>query len=213
VIKVWGRKTSSNVQAVMWCLGELGLDWERIDLGHRYGGTDTPEFTAMNPNRTVPMVQDGALPALWETGAVLRYLAQAYGNDAFWPQNLAERTEVDRWAEWSKINIALGFTTPVFWQVVRTAPADQDQSAIQKAVAALEQRLSIADAQLSRNFHLAGDAFTLADIQFGHILYRYYDIAIARRPLPHLRRYYERLCHRSAYRNHVMLSYEELRVT
>ncbi|MDN7205480.1 glutathione S-transferase, partial [Klebsiella pneumoniae] len=123
MLTIWGRKTSSNVQALMWCVGELGLDYLRFDVGHRYGGTDSEAFYQLNPNRTVPVLQDDENPPLWETGAILRYLASRYADDAFWPGELLARTEVDRWAEWSKQNIALGFTTPVFWRVVRTPAA------------------------------------------------------------------------------------------
>ncbi len=60
--------------------------------------------------------------------------------------------------------------------------------------------------------YLAEDAFTLADIQFGHVLYRYFNIAIERPGHPALRRYYDRLTERPAFQGHVMVSYEELRV-
>ena len=76
MLTVWGRRTSSNVQAVMWCIGELDLDFERIDVGHRFGGNDTEQFLAMSPNGLVPVVRDGDGPALWESGAILRYLAR-----------------------------------------------------------------------------------------------------------------------------------------
>ena len=64
MLTVWGRKTSSNVQAVMWCIGELGLEYKRHDIGHRFGGNDSEEFLALNPNGTVPVLQDGDHPAL-----------------------------------------------------------------------------------------------------------------------------------------------------
>jgi glutathione S-transferase len=123
MLTVWGRKTSSNVQALMWCIGELGLRFSRHDIGHKYGGQDTPEFLAMNPNGTVPVLKDRDGEPLWETGAILRYLSNRYGGAPFWPQGLEDRTHVDKWAEWSKINIALNFTAPIFWRVVRTAPS------------------------------------------------------------------------------------------
>jgi glutathione S-transferase len=44
MLRVWGRKTSSNVQALMWCIGELKLTFQRYNVGHKYGGTDTDEF-------------------------------------------------------------------------------------------------------------------------------------------------------------------------
>jgi len=65
MLTVWGRKSSSNVQALMWCIGELGLAYERIDAGFKYGVNDTVEFLAMNPNGTVPVLRedDGEPPA------------------------------------------------------------------------------------------------------------------------------------------------------
>jgi glutathione S-transferase len=212
MLKVWGRKTSSNVQALMWCIGELELKYERYDAGHVYGGTDTPEFKAMNPNQTIPVMQDGTDAPLWETGAILRYLANRYANDAFWPTELLAQSNVDKWAEWSKLNIALNFTTPIFWRVVRTAPKDQDYAAIQNAVKLLENNLLIADQQLATSEYIAGNNFTLADIQFGHVLFRYFDIEIERATFPALKAYYDRLVNRPAYRTHVMISYDELRI-
>lgn len=196
----------------MWCIAELKLEYQRDDIGHRYGGTDTEEFCALNPNQTVPVLQDGQNPPLWETGCILRYLANRYANDDFWPKDLLARTEVDRWAEWSKINIALGFTAPVFWRVVRTAKKDRDPEAIRNAVISLENKLKIAERQFSQQNFLVGQKFTLADIQFGHILFRYFDIDIERANLPALADYYERLKQRPAFKEHVMVSYDGLRV-
>jgi len=212
MLTVWGRKSSSNVQALMWCIGELSLPYRRHDAGHHYGGTDTPAFLAMNPNGTVPVLRDGDGEALWETGAILRYLAASYGQAPFWPADGLARARIDKWAEWSKINVTLNFTVPIFWRVIRTAPADQDQVAIGRAVANLDSILDIAEVQLSRNAFLTGDDFTLADIHFGHVLFRYFDIPITRQDHPALRRYYSVLTTRPAFREHVMVSYEELRV-
>ena len=212
MLKVWGRKSSSNVQAVMWCIGELGLACERVDAGFTYGVVNTPAYREMNPNGTVPTVQDGDQAPLWESGAVLRYLASAYGPDDFWPKDPHARANVDRWAEWAKLNVAIKFTAPIFWAVVRTAPSKQDPAAIAQAVATLDQYLAIADGRLAQHAHLVGEHFTLADIQFGHCLYRYYDVAVERPSHPALEAYYQRLTERPAYREHVMVSYEELRV-
>jgi len=212
MLTVWGRKSSSNVQALMWCIGELGLAYERIDAGFKYGVNDTAEFLAMNPNGTVPVLREDDGEPLWETGAIIRYLAAQHGDEAFWPDDARRRAQIDKWAEWAKLNITLNFTGPVFWRVVRTAPALRDQQAIAAALTALGAKLDIAERQLERHRFLAGDDLTLADIQFGHVLYRYFDIDIPRPSLPRLERYYENLTERPAFREHVMVSYEELRV-
>ena len=210
MLTIWGRTDSSNVQALMWCVAELGLPHRRIDAGHRFGGTDTPEFLAMNPNGTVPVLQDGDAPPLWEAGAILRYLAGRYRPESFWPADPVARADVDRWAEWAKINIALGFTGPVFWPVWRF-PESRDPVALERALSALDAKLRIAEDRLSRHPFLVGDTLTLADIQFGHILYRYFTIDIARPALPALASYCARLTERPAYRQHVMVSFEALR--
>ena len=114
MIEIWGRASSSNVQALMWGVEELGLKCVRYDVGFIYGGNDTPEFLEMNPNGTVPVLKDGDIAPIWETGAILRYLSEKYGDDEFWPKDIAARSQVDQWAEWAKINIALNFTKPIF---------------------------------------------------------------------------------------------------
>ena len=188
MLTVWGRSSSSNVQALMWCLAELDLLVQRHNIGGRFGGTNSTQFTALNPNQTIPVLQDGTGPPIWETGAILRYLCCKYAKPPFWPTEIEHQSQVDQWAEWAKINIALSFTGPVFWRVIRTAAADHNQPAIRAAVTALEHKLAIAEAQLGRNKFLAGNSFCLADVQFGHILYRYYDIEITRKALPNLAR-------------------------
>ena len=213
MLRIWGRADSSNVQAVMWGVGELGLDYERLDIGNRFGGNDTPEFIALNPNRTVPVLQDDDGLVIWESAAILRHLARKYGVPPFWPETLAEKARVDQWAEWAKVNIAGGFTVPVFWRVVRTAPSKQDPAAIAAALKYLGRFLDIAEQQLARHDYLAGEEFTLADIMIGHVLYRYFDIGIERPDRRHLAHYYRRLTERPAFREHVMVSYEALRVS
>ncbi|MGB9097156.1 glutathione S-transferase family protein [Erwinia sp.] len=212
MLKVWGRKTSSNVQAVMWCIAELGLPYQRVDIGHRYGGNDTADFLAMNPNGTVPVIRDGEGEPLWETGAILRYLAGRYADGPFWPEDPEQRAGVDKWAEWAKITVAHSFTAPLFWRVVRTAEKDRDYPAIEAALSVLNTTLKIAEAQLGKHLFLAGNQLTLADIQFGHLLFRYFEIEIARSSFPAIEAYYQRLQQRPAFVEHVMVSYEELRV-
>ena len=213
MITVWGRATSSNVQCVMWCIAELGLECERIDAGLTYGVTKTPDYLAMNPNSTIPTLRDGDNQPLWESGAIIRYLSNAYGSDPFWPSDFLKRTDVDRWAEWSKVSVQMSFSGPIFWKVIRTPAAEQDHKQIKAAIDHFESVLSIADARLANHQYLVDDTFTSADIVFGHILFRYFDLDIERTELPHLRRYYDDLVSRPLYQQHVMVNYDSLRAT
>ena len=211
-ITIYGRVTSSNVQAVMWGAAELGIAVNRLDYGHSFGGTDTPEFLTMNPFGRVPVLKDGDL-TVFESCAILRYLSERYGDGgAFWPGNPARRATVDQWAEWGKVTLALSFTVPIFWSVVRTSAKDRDAAALARAIDAFHDHLRYLEAQLHDRSYVMGEELTLADIVIGHVLYRYFDIRIDRADLPNVSEYYKRLTDRAAYREHVMVSYDVLRV-
>ena len=170
MLTIWGRKTSSNVQAVMWCIGELGLKYQRHDVGDSYGGNDTAEFKAMNPNGLIPVLRDGHDDPLFESGAILRYLGARYGEAPFWPKDPTERAPIDKWAEWVKVNVTTSFTWPIFRQLVRCKPETRDAALTAKALDRLGTLLAIAETRIAEHGYLAGRAFTLADIQLGHLL-------------------------------------------
>ena len=210
MITVYGRATSSNVQAVLWGLAELGLDFEQLDYGHVYGGLDSPEFRAMTPHGLVPVLRDGD-NVIWESCAILRYLGGRYGGAPFWPEDAAARARVDMWAEWGKTSFCTDFAAPIFWLRVRTSAKDRDKAALARGIAAFEARLDVLQAQLAQHDFVVSDEFTLADIVIGHVLFRWFDMAIERKGRPVVQAYYQRLCERPAYRDHVMVSYDMLR--
>ena len=208
---IHGRATSSNVQPVVWLAAELGLDFERRDVGGSFGGTDTDAYRAMNPMGLVPAIEDDAVK-MFESQAILRYLGARYGEDTLWPADPAKRAVPDTWMEWTKTTIAPNVIYKIFWQLVRTAKADRDHAMLNAGIEAAKTLMPIADARLARHEWLAGEAMTLADFSFGTTLYRYFTLDFERADLPHLRAYYDRLCARPAYAEHAMVSYEPLRV-
>ena len=215
MITVYGRADSSNVQTVMWGLGELGLTAapgvRRLDYGHRFGGNDQPEFLAMNPHGRVPVLQDGSL-ILWESCAILRYLAARYGDGgAFWPADPAARARIDMWAEWGKGTLVAAFSQPIFWARYRTPAARRDVAALTAALARFEGLLDLLEAQIGDAPWLCGPEFTLADIAAGHIFYRWFTLDVPRRPRPGVEGWYARLAARPAFADHVMIPYEALK--
>src|ERR1700731_2064316 len=123
MLKVWGRSNSINVQKAMWAIGELGIAHERIDAGGKFGGLDTAQFRAMNPNARVPVIDDeGAI--VWESHAIVRYLAASYGDGSLWPADPAERSQSDRWMDWTLADLQPAFVGGVFWNFYRT-PAER----------------------------------------------------------------------------------------
>ncbi|HXT81895.1 MAG TPA: glutathione S-transferase [Acetobacteraceae bacterium] len=202
---VWGRATSSNVMKVLWGLGELGLPYERIDVGGAFGKTDTAEYRAMNPTGLVPTLQEDAF-TLWESNAILRYLCDAHApGSALWPRDPQARATVDHWmdAQQTVLNRPM---SAVFWGLVRT-PADQrDMAAIGQAVEETAKAWRLIEPQLARHAYIAGDAFTLCDIPWGVHAHRWFGMdyhGLSRPELPGLRAWYERLCERPSYKQHI----------
>lgn len=190
---------------VMWVIGELGLAHVRHEVGGSFGGTEAPEYLALNPNGRIPTINDDGL-VLWESNAIVRHLARRYGFGTLWPEPDAACALADQWMEWFK-------TTPyplyidLFWALVRTEPALRDQSAIATLTASLNEILTLLEAHLARHQFMAGDALTMADIPYGPLAYRYFSLEIERPALPMLARWYERLCARPAFREHVMFPF------
>ena len=76
-IEVVSRRNASNALPVMWAIGELEIPYVRHDIGGSFGGTDTADYLAMNPNGRIPTIRDGDF-VLWESNAIVRYLCRRY---------------------------------------------------------------------------------------------------------------------------------------
>ena len=211
MLKIWGRKTSVNVQKVMWAIVELDVAHERIDAGGPFGGTDTAQYGALNPNRLVPTMEDGAF-VLWESNAITRYVAAKYGTGTLMPGELAQRGLVDQWIDWSATTLAPDIIGVCFVGLIRTAAAERNGPAIEAAARRSGSHLGILDAQLAMTPFIVGQRLTAADIVVGAFMYRYFNLSIERPDLPNIRRWYRELTDRPAYRNHVMIDFESMKV-
>jgi glutathione S-transferase len=202
MLQIWGRANSINVQKVMWAVGELGLEHVRHDAGGKAGGLDTPEFGAMNPHRTIPVIDDEGV-VVWESGAIIRYLAAKYGAGGLWPEDPAARAATDQWAEWAHTLLQPVFLR-VFQAVARTPPQKQNVQRVMTMVRRMGSLYQRLDSHLEGRPFIAGDQFTMGDIPAGATLYRLYAMDIPGRPaLPHLEAWHERLREREAFRRHV----------
>jgi len=210
MLKVWGRRSSFNVQKVMWLVGELGLEREHIDAGGSFGGLDTPDFLAMNPHGRVPVIREGDT-TVWESHAILRYLAARHGAGHFWSGDPAVRAPIDGWMDWSQTALQPDFLNGVFWGFYRTPEAKRNWPAINAALTRCAGDFAKLDRLLEGRPFLLGDVLTLADITAGTSLYRYFELEIERPDLPQVERWYRTLQQRPAYRAHVMIPFGELR--
>jgi glutathione S-transferase len=209
MLKVWGRRSSANVQKVMWLVGELDLAHEHIPAGGPYGRTNDPSFRAMNPNGLVPVIEDNAL-VMWESNAILRYLAARYGKDVFWSDDPANRAPIDQWTDWAGTTFQPDMIG-LFWNYWRTPEPQRNPNLIHNFEQRCERDLRLLDAEFAKRPYIAGDTLSLADIASGVHLYRFYTMGTPFPSLPNVEAWYRRLQARPAYREHVMISYDELR--
>ena len=166
MIRLWGRKSSINVQKVLWCLAALGLeegkDFERIDAGLHFGKNRTPEFLALNPNGLVPTLQDGDL-VLWESNTILRYLVRQYDNSKRFPADTTGQYQSEKWMDWQ-----LGTMWPslrvAFLGLTRTPEGERNYAVIHKAYQDTNALLALLDQQLANQRYCSGDSFNIGDI-------------------------------------------------
>lgn len=194
---LWGRNTSANVQKVIWALEELGLSYRRVDVGGSFGGLDTPEYGAMNPNRRIPVLQDGDL-TIWESSAIVRYLAARYGSGSLWPAMPEFRATCDQWADWCNTTFQPAWIE-VFVQMVRTAPSKQDPNRIKTCMGQANACFGLLNDQLAGRAFLAGEDLTYADILCGVSLYRWSTLDVERIDMPNVDAWHERLRRRAGF--------------
>jgi glutathione S-transferase len=201
-VRVWGRTSSSNVKKVLWLADEMGLAVERIDAGGKFGVVDTPAYKKLNPNSRVPTLEDGDF-VLWESNSIMRYLANQYGGEAFYPAGHAARANIDRWLDWqlAMLNPVEG---PVFLGTIRTPPEKHDRAALAAGVEKLAKQWAIVEAHLASRPYIAGDTFSIADIAlaiFAHRFLRNPFITVP--PLPNISAWHGRLRPRQGFKTHV----------
>ena len=204
MLVVWGRKNSVNVQKVMWTVGELGLAHERKDVGGPFGGLDTAEYGALNPNRLIPTIVDRDGTTIWESHSIVRYLAARHGAGGLWPEDPAARAAADRWLDWMHTAL-LPDLAPVFIGLVRTPAEKRDMARITEAARAMGETWRILDAHLAERRFVAAETLTMGDIAVGAACYRYHALDIERPVLANVTAWYERLRQREPFRTHVMI--------
>ncbi|OJW73768.1 MAG: glutathione S-transferase [Sphingomonadales bacterium 63-6] len=202
-MKIWGRINSTNIRKVLWCAEELGLAYQRIDAGGAFGVVKDPAYLAMNPNGLVPCLQDGDL-VLWESNAIVRYLARQYGEGhPFVAGSAAEWASADKWMDWASLSFADPFRD-MYWNMVRRSPEERDEAEMKRGQEQCARLMEIADKALGQEPYFSGRNVGIGDVPLGCIAYAWFSLPIERPAVPRLEAWYARLCERPAYRKAVM---------
>jgi glutathione S-transferase len=192
-MKLLGRKTSGNVQKVMWLLEELKMPYEREDVGRQFNNTQTPDYLAKNPNAKVPTLVDGEV-IIWESNTILRYLANK-AKSPLYPTDTAKRTHVERWMDWQLASLNNPYLAMFREAKLEPAKRSADFAAQQKDLGA---QLAILDKTMGK--WVAGNEMTIADMCLGPIVYRCLRFGVELPELPKVKRWDEAISSREAFK-------------
>ena len=175
MMRLWGRKSSINVQKVLWCLAELGLkegkDFERIDAGMQFGIVRSPEFLKLNPNGLVPTLEDDDL-VLWESNTIMRYLASQHDKNKRFPSSIATQFNSEKWMDW-QVGTLWPVLRPTFIGLTRVPEAEQDHAGIQKAYQDTNQLFALLNQTLESKTYCSGEQFHIGDIVLALCVHRW----------------------------------------
>ncbi|MBC9251257.1 glutathione S-transferase [Pseudomonas alcaligenes] len=202
MLKIWGRKNSTNVRKALWCAEEAGVAYQAIDAGGAFGLVNEPAYRALNPNGLVPLLEDDGL-VLWESNAIVRYLAARYAGGNLYAADPAQRAGADKWMDWASTSLAPAFRE-LFWGTLRTPPEQRDLAAIEAARLRCGELLGLVDQALAQQPWLSGAQFGMGDIPLGCFVYAWFEMPIERPELPYLADWYARLRIRPAFQRAVM---------
>ena len=193
-LKVLGRASSINVRKVLWTCAELDLHFEHVE--------SDAALLAHNPNRQVPVIQDGEF-VLWESNAICRYLASQQPRATLLPTEPEPRALVEQWMDWQATDLNASWRY-AFLGLVRKSPAHSDPDAIAAGVQEWNRHMVLLDEHFERGGQfITGEFFTLADVVIGLSTHRWLLSPIERPPLDAVHGYYQRLSVRPAFRAQV----------
>ena len=169
MIRLWGRKSSINVQKVLWCLAELGMqegkDFERIDAGLHFGVNRTPEILKLNPNGLVPTMEDGDI-VLWESNTIMRYLVRQYDKQGRFPNDIGSQYGSEKWLDWQVGTLWPALRAP-FLGLTRVPENERKYDAIKKGYQDTNNLLELLDTTLANQDYCSGKQFHIGDIALG----------------------------------------------
>lgn len=162
--KLYGHPMSSNTRRAQLVFAHLGVPYELV-LIDLMSQEDRARLRRINPNEKVPVLEHGDF-VLWESHAIMQYVAQLTPGQALYPYAVRERADVDRWLFWHNQHLApplSGLGWERMWKKKVTG-GDPDPGQIERNEWLWSIAAKVLDGHLARRTWLAGDAVSLADL-------------------------------------------------
>tara|TARA_R110000787_G_scaffold16622_25_gene50835 strand:- start:81636 stop:82310 length:675 start_codon:yes stop_codon:yes gene_type:complete len=209
-LKLWGRPSSAHTQLVLLALAELGRDYDLTlasatmgSTGHvakgnkAFGVVDTPEYLAMNPNGTIPTIDDDGF-ILWESNAIVQYLGMSCDPELFYGNDHKIFVSASRWMIWADNELM----RPMHHYVkhtIRFPEEMRDAAVASQSRDALIKGMAIVDGQLGKTTYIVGDRWSMGDIPMMIRVHRWKLLEIDGPAFPNIERYYEQIRSRPAF--------------
>ena len=146
--KVHGDYISGNCYKVKLILTLLGKPYQWVPVDILKGETQSEAFLALNPNGKIPVLELEDGTTLWESNAIVRYLAARYAAGRLYPEDPVLRARGDKWMDWTTSAFAPVFRD-LFWGTLRTPPAERDPAKIAAALARCSELLAMPERALA----------------------------------------------------------------
>ena len=196
MIKLYGRRTSINVQKVSWALCELNLEFKWYEEHGAIGKVNVENYEQINPQLIVPTLNDND-SIISQSNSIVRHLYRKY-SDFYNLTNVNEIAIADQWMEFQSTDLQINMT-PVFWGLIRTAPEERNHDLINKNITLLNEKFIILNDFLKNREFIINDTFGMADITLGVATYRYTSLPIPHPKLSNLEEWYKQISSRDCF--------------
>jgi glutathione S-transferase len=162
-MKLYQFPFSPSCQKVVALAYEVGVPLELAAVELFKGEARTPAMLAKNPNGKVPILEDGDF-VLWESNAMLVYIAAKAGRADLAPTTPRERAEVDRWTAWEGAHFGPAIRKVAFERIVKKLAGlgAPDEAAVKAGVEEFAVRASVLEQSLGTKEYVCG-RLTIAD--------------------------------------------------
>lgn len=167
-IRIHAFPRSPRAFKALWAAHQLEVPFEFKLVDLTKGEQNSPAFLALNPNGRMPVLEDGNY-VLWESDAIVNYLASLKPQSGMLPADTRARLQVEKWQFWNNAHWDAAVAIFAFERVVKKLfrGEPESESEIARGTTLLDRIAKVLDAELSRHRYVAGDTLTVADISIG----------------------------------------------